>query len=231
MAPSLWTLNVMTTCPLHRHRGVRHEPVALDLRDEAANPRPELDALRVELDRRPELPPPPCGLSNDRAARTAAGSAARRPAGRPAPAARRSRRCCAAPGRPATELQRGLRVGRRARRCWSVSGLLAGCRIRRGPCPRALLGGGSSTRSGVLPRANGSGFVGFGARSRRRAPRDPGRTARRARAAWAPGCRGAAARRRSVVLSCWARCCGQRIARARAALLSDRTTAARAERG
>src|SRR5207244_3973266 len=41
--------------PLLRHRGVRDEPVALHLRDEPANPRPELDALRVELDFRTEL--------------------------------------------------------------------------------------------------------------------------------------------------------------------------------
>src|SRR5690606_14946076 len=34
-----------------RHRGVGDEPVALDLRHEAADPRPELDALGVELDR------------------------------------------------------------------------------------------------------------------------------------------------------------------------------------
>src|SRR5581483_1355004 len=38
-----------------RHRGVRDEPVALDLRDEASNPRSELDALRIELDLRTEL--------------------------------------------------------------------------------------------------------------------------------------------------------------------------------
>ena len=55
MRPSLWTLNVMTTCPLQRHRRVGHEPVALHLGDEAAQPRPELDALGVELDRRVEL--------------------------------------------------------------------------------------------------------------------------------------------------------------------------------
>src|SRR5439155_14247922 len=41
--------------PLHRHRGVRDEPVALHLRDEAANPRSELDALRVELNLGSEL--------------------------------------------------------------------------------------------------------------------------------------------------------------------------------
>jgi hypothetical protein len=40
--------------PPHRHRRHRHEPVAADLRDEAADPRAELDALGIELNRRPE---------------------------------------------------------------------------------------------------------------------------------------------------------------------------------
>jgi len=35
----------------------------------------------------------------------------------------------------------------------------------RGPWPRATCFGGSSTRSGLLPRENGSGFSGFFARS------------------------------------------------------------------
>src|SRR3989304_5972040 len=41
--------------PAEKHRGLRHEPVAPDLRDEAAQPRPELDPFRVELDRRREV--------------------------------------------------------------------------------------------------------------------------------------------------------------------------------
>src|SRR3954470_22787264 len=38
-----------------RHRGLRYEPVAAHLRDEAADPGAELDTLRVELDRRPRI--------------------------------------------------------------------------------------------------------------------------------------------------------------------------------
>jgi hypothetical protein len=41
-----------------RHGGVRHEPVAPDLRDEPAQPRSEVDAFRVELNRRPEVAVP-----------------------------------------------------------------------------------------------------------------------------------------------------------------------------
>ena len=55
MMPSLCTLNVMTTCPFIDIAAYGNQPVALDLRDEAANPRTELDALGVELNRRTEL--------------------------------------------------------------------------------------------------------------------------------------------------------------------------------
>src|SRR5204862_2187144 len=39
----------------HRHRGIRDEPVALHLGDEAPDPGTELDAFGVELDFRAEL--------------------------------------------------------------------------------------------------------------------------------------------------------------------------------
>ena len=72
-----------------RHRRIGHEPVALHLRDEAANPRPELDALGVELNRRPELLAAAL-LVVERlvSPRTLQVRAAPRPACRPAAAAR-----------------------------------------------------------------------------------------------------------------------------------------------
>ena len=45
----------MTTCPFIDIAAYGNQPVALDLRDEAPNPRPEFDALGVELNVRTEL--------------------------------------------------------------------------------------------------------------------------------------------------------------------------------
>ncbi len=41
--------------PLHRHGHIGNDPVTLYLGDEPADPRTELDALRIELNRRAEL--------------------------------------------------------------------------------------------------------------------------------------------------------------------------------
>ena len=87
MCPSLWMLNCSTTWPRIESRRLRHEPVALHLRDEAAQPRPELDTLGVELNRwRPAVLRRPAGCRTSRSARSAADSAAphrARPAARP----------------------------------------------------------------------------------------------------------------------------------------------------
>ena len=72
------------------HRRVRHEPVAADLRDEPAQPRAELDALGVELNRGARIRsrrPEGCGRS--RSARSVRGSGGRHQAP-PAPARRLS---------------------------------------------------------------------------------------------------------------------------------------------
>ena len=174
--------------PLHRHRRVRDEPVALDLRDEAPDPRTELDALGVELNRRPERARSPCEFSKLIASgRSAAGSAAprracRRPA--PRPSARASGGCGGGDAAGVGIRQRQLRLGDwRSRRG-------SGCR---------LLAGGAGSGAGPWPRAACSSRAldalgRVAARERQRigrlrralgccAPGDPGPRARRAAAA------------------------------------------------
>ena len=51
--PVLVDVELQHDAAVKRHGRVRHEPVAAHLRDESAQPRPELDALGVELNRRP----------------------------------------------------------------------------------------------------------------------------------------------------------------------------------
>ena len=82
-----------------RHRRIGNEPVALDLRDEAANPRTELDAFGVELNLGAELPPPPLGLSNCRVARSAAGSRSASPSDPPGASDRPPAPFCGSCGR------------------------------------------------------------------------------------------------------------------------------------
>ena len=194
IAPVLVDVERHDDVAVHRHRRVGDEPVAADLGDEAAQPRPELDALGVELDRRRHflLIAAARVAERVRSARTLdvadcvgdhAGRRAAAPAGlSAAPAARSARRAASAP-----------------RACRAAAA--APVRLRRRGSRRASAGGAASIRSEVLPRANGIGLVGFGARSdgarlADRCPKD-----RRAAAALAPACRGAAATKTNRRLS------------------------------
>ena len=170
MRPSLCTLNVHHDVPLHRHRRVRDEPVALDLRDEAADPRPELDALGVELDRRAERARRrPADCRRPGSARSAAGCAAPRPS---APPVRRRRqpRCprrAAAPG-PRRRSPKASPPFADSPRFAAASLAVARAGDGSGAGPSApgarLRPAGSHVDSlVVLPREYGSGLVGFGA--------------------------------------------------------------------
>ena len=210
--PSLWTLNGMTTRPRMRHRRVGHEPVALDLRDEAANPRAELDALGVELNRRPEfVDRRPAGCRTTRAARTSAGRAAPRPARRPAaagvgggavPAARRaaSRAArvrssgCSAGGAGSGSAPRPLRRAPRVPP-----------RRARPSCRARTAAGSRAARPSAAPRP-AVHVRQLGPRRRRRAP----------------ACRAAARRRRSAAILV----CGRGCAFAAASALGARGPAA-----
>ena len=185
--------------PAHRHRRVGNEPVPPDLRDEAAEPGPELDALRIELDRRGEvliratlgireliLLRVLCTLRIASAITPATG-----PRGVCLSAARgRSRRESLAASAPVESL---VPV---------VGGV--GCGAGSGVAPARLRRAMASIRSGELPRENGNGFLGFGARSVVLARRSS-RTDRRAAVACGLACPRAAGRRQTAPLHAPAR--------------------------
>ena len=168
-----------------RHRRIGHEPVAAHLRDEPANPRPELDALGVELERTELLRLSPFWLLNDSFwtyfCRFRSASPSDPPGGGCiCGCCIIARRSCSA----VSEL-RGVRLRRRR-------GAGSGGRAR----ARAALVRPRLDALGELPRAYGSGLRGTRRRARPFAPCDRYPTARRAQAGAAPAGPAAAARRR-----------------------------------
>ena len=209
--------------PAQRHRRVRDEPVALDLRDEAPDPRAELDALGVELDGRAELVAAPARVVEvlvldvlpdvlQRVAKGPAGAGRRRRHGRPGVGPARTRGSPPVEREPGAALVRGLLLCllRLCLRLWLGLRPIPG----RAPAGRAPTPRRAPTCSRASTAADWSGW----AAAHASAPGDPGPRARLwAAAAWKAG-RAWAARRRNAAV--------QQPARASAIRCSIATTSA-----
>ena len=157
--------------PLHDHRRLWHEPVALHLGDETAQPRAEVDALAVELNE-----PLRVAAARARCRTTAPGRSA----------ADCAARCQALPAPPVSPSRSaGLAAGESGsliiERDGSFAAIWPSAFASGVPCATDVSGafprlGGAmsaSSSSRELPRANGSAFCGSGGRSGWSISRDP----------------------------------------------------------